>query len=59
MRNRDVEELFELVRPGDRVEIVAEKNEETAKLFNPPQAEPVQASSSSSPVVLAAMAGSL
>jgi lipoprotein-anchoring transpeptidase ErfK/SrfK len=33
MRNRDVEELFTIVAVGDVVELVGERNEETARLF--------------------------
>ncbi len=41
MRNADVEELFELVRPGDTVELISEPGEEIAALFAPPEtAEP-------------------
>jgi lipoprotein-anchoring transpeptidase ErfK/SrfK len=41
MRNADVEELFDLVRPGDTVELISEPGEEIAALFAPPQtAEP-------------------
>ena len=45
MRNRDVEELFELVRVGDAVELVAEPDPELAKIFSEPDhktAEPRQ-----------------
>lgn len=37
MRNRDVEELFERVRPGDRVLLVAERTDELAAIFGAPQ----------------------
>jgi lipoprotein-anchoring transpeptidase ErfK/SrfK len=33
MAKRDLEELFEIVRPGDSVEIRAERDEETAQIF--------------------------
>ena len=33
LRNRDVERLFELVRPGDVVELRADRTPETARLF--------------------------
>lgn len=33
LRNRDIEQLFEMVRPGDSVEIRAERDHETAELF--------------------------
>jgi lipoprotein-anchoring transpeptidase ErfK/SrfK len=36
MRNEDVEELFEIVQTGDVVELVPERNEEIAKLFEQP-----------------------
>jgi lipoprotein-anchoring transpeptidase ErfK/SrfK len=35
MRNRDVEELFDLVKVGDAVELVTETSEELARIFNP------------------------
>ncbi len=34
LRNRDIERLFELVRPGDVVELHAERAPEIASLFN-------------------------
>ena len=37
MRNRDVEELFELVRAGDSVELVAERTAELAQIFDSPK----------------------
>jgi hypothetical protein len=33
LRNRDIEQLFEMLRPGDSVEIRAERDDETAQLF--------------------------
>jgi hypothetical protein len=36
MRNRDVEELFEMVEAGDPVELIAEPDEKVAALFEPP-----------------------
>jgi lipoprotein-anchoring transpeptidase ErfK/SrfK len=36
MRRRNLEELFAQVRGGDRVEIVGERNEETAAIFGEP-----------------------
>jgi lipoprotein-anchoring transpeptidase ErfK/SrfK len=33
LRNRDVEQLFEMVRPGDSVDIRAQRDDETAELF--------------------------
>jgi hypothetical protein len=41
MRQRDLEELFELVRAGDRVEIVGGRNEETAAIFGGAPVAPV------------------
>jgi hypothetical protein len=38
MRNRDVEELFEMVTVGDTVELYGDRNAETERLFGP--AEP-------------------
>jgi len=35
LRNRDVEDLFTRVQVGDRVSLVAERTEETARLFGP------------------------
>jgi lipoprotein-anchoring transpeptidase ErfK/SrfK len=35
MRNRDVEELFELMAVGDAVELYGERTEETERLFGP------------------------
>lgn len=40
MRNRDVEELFELVRVGDVVELHGERSEELARIFGAPQPAP-------------------
>ena len=37
MRNRDVEDLFERVRAGDRVELRAERTPELAQIFGTPQ----------------------
>jgi lipoprotein-anchoring transpeptidase ErfK/SrfK len=33
LRNRDMEQLFEMLRPGDPVDIRAERDDETAELF--------------------------
>jgi lipoprotein-anchoring transpeptidase ErfK/SrfK len=33
LRNQDIEQLFEMLRPGDSVEIRAERDDETAELF--------------------------
>ena len=35
MRNRDVEQLFELVKVGDVVELHGEVNDEIAQIFHP------------------------
>ncbi|HEU4983018.1 MAG TPA: L,D-transpeptidase [Acidobacteriaceae bacterium] len=40
MSRRDLDELFAQVRIGDTVEIVAERNEETAAIFGEPAAAP-------------------
>lgn len=37
LRNADAEDLFDRVRGGDAVELVRERNEETARLFSDPQ----------------------
>ncbi len=37
MRNRDIEDLFERVRAGDRVELVAERTNELAQIFGVPR----------------------
>jgi lipoprotein-anchoring transpeptidase ErfK/SrfK len=42
MARRDLEELYAQVRTGDTVEIIAERNPETAQLFDRP-AEPAEA----------------
>lgn len=46
LRNHDVEELFEIVRPGDVVELHAERNDELERLFaagrNTPPGRPSQ-----------------
>jgi lipoprotein-anchoring transpeptidase ErfK/SrfK len=49
MARKDLEELFEIVRPDDAVEIRRERDEETAELFGAPVANPAQ----SKPVVMA------
>jgi lipoprotein-anchoring transpeptidase ErfK/SrfK len=38
MRRRDLEELFAQVRSGDQVEIIGERNDETAAIFGEPAA---------------------
>jgi lipoprotein-anchoring transpeptidase ErfK/SrfK len=56
MRNEDVEELFELVRAGDVVELYRARTEQVAQVFAPPQAPaplPAQAPVAA-PVVVAA-----
>lgn len=50
MRQRDLEELFDLVRAGDSVEIVGERNEETAAIFG---GAPVAPRDGVSPTVVA------
>ncbi len=40
MRNGDVEDLFERVRVGDSVELIAERTEEVARIFGGPAAAP-------------------
>ncbi len=40
MRNGDVEDLFERVRVGDAVELIAERTEEVARIFGGPAAAP-------------------
>ncbi len=44
MRNHDVEELFELVRVGDEVELVTQPTAEQASLFEDPAAPKIIAS---------------
>lgn len=51
MHNRDVEELFERVRPGDRVLLVAERTDELAAIFRAPEV--------AAPAALLAPAGEL
>jgi len=55
MRNRDVEELFEMVAVGDTVELVGERNPETKRLFGPPAA--VQSAEAALADASATMAG--
>lgn len=45
LRNRDIEELFEMVSLGDAVELIGERTAETAELFGAPAAAPVQTAS--------------
>jgi lipoprotein-anchoring transpeptidase ErfK/SrfK len=50
MARKDLEEFFEMVRPGDAVEIRSERDEETAEIFGSGEpSQPVQ----SKPVVVA------
>lgn len=42
MRNHDVEELFELVRVGDEVDLIANPTPEEASLFEPSAPEKIQ-----------------
>jgi lipoprotein-anchoring transpeptidase ErfK/SrfK len=44
LRNHDVEELFELVRVGDEVELITEPTAEEARLFQDPDAPKTMAS---------------
>lgn len=60
MRNRDVEELFELVRAGDAVELHAERNAVVAQVFGLPQApaaKPAQPGPVPVPFVVASVTG--
>ncbi|MGZ4816080.1 MAG: L,D-transpeptidase [Terriglobales bacterium] len=41
MAKKDLEELFEIVRPGDVVQIVGERDEQTAQMFGTSIGEPV------------------
>jgi lipoprotein-anchoring transpeptidase ErfK/SrfK len=45
LRNRDIEELFEMISLGDAVELIGERTAETAELFGAPAAAPVQTAS--------------
>jgi len=54
MRNRDVEELFELVRAGDAVELHAKRTTEVAHIFGAAPAAPAhRPAASAAPVVVA------
>ena len=61
MRNRDVEDLFDRVRSGDRVELHAVRTDEVAQIFGVPQAPATQTAeehksgSTSAAAVLAAV----
>jgi len=62
MRNRDVEELFELVRAGDVVEVHAGRTVQAAQIFGSgaaPAGRPVPPRQAAAPVVVAAVAGQL
>jgi lipoprotein-anchoring transpeptidase ErfK/SrfK len=50
LRNRDVEELFQLVRVGDEVDLVAEPTAEEVRLFDESQANNLQAKASAADV---------
>ena len=41
MRNRDVEQLFDMVQEGDAVELVGERSAEVAQIFGAGEASPV------------------
>lgn len=56
MRNADVEELFEIVRVGDAVELHGARTAEIAQLFAPPQI-PASTPAPAAPVVVAAVLG--
>jgi lipoprotein-anchoring transpeptidase ErfK/SrfK len=56
MRNRDMEELFELVRAGDVVELHADRTTELARLFGGDDA-PAEVAAESAPVGAAANGG--
>ena len=43
MAKNDLEEFYELVTEGDMVELVGRRNEQTARLFSDPQAQPAAA----------------
>ena len=42
LRNRDIEELFDMVSLGDEVELIRERTVETAEIFGPASAAPAQ-----------------
>jgi lipoprotein-anchoring transpeptidase ErfK/SrfK len=50
LRNHDVEELFELVRVGDEVDMIADPTPEEASLFEESQANNLQAKASAADV---------
>lgn len=53
MRNRDAEELFELVRVGDTVELIGERTVELAAIFGTPALPAAKPASPAAPVVVA------
>jgi len=57
MSNRDVEELFELVRPGDAVEILLKPEESVAQSFASEQSEPIRSTSVAPQIAMAALTG--
>jgi len=56
MRNRDAEELFELVRVGDTVELVGERSVELAAIFGTPPPPVARPTAPAAPVVVATVA---
>jgi lipoprotein-anchoring transpeptidase ErfK/SrfK len=52
MRNQDVEELFELVRVGDEVDLIAEPTPEEASLFNEVDPKHLQAKAAAADVTI-------
>jgi hypothetical protein len=50
MRNQDVEELFELVRVGDEVDLIAQPTPEEARLFEETTREHLQAKAAAADV---------
>jgi lipoprotein-anchoring transpeptidase ErfK/SrfK len=57
MRNRDVEELFEMVAVGDAVELHGERNAETERLFGAPASAAQVVASAAMPAATAEPAG--
>jgi len=55
MRNRDVEELFEMVDVGDAVEMYEERTPELDRIFGPIAAPATMVAQSAAPVRMAAM----
>ncbi|HEY2468610.1 MAG TPA: L,D-transpeptidase [Terracidiphilus sp.] len=57
MGKADVEDLFEQVQVGDTVELIGQRNEETAQLFGEPRPAPAgQPATTEQPVVMASAA---